>query len=180
MKHKLAITLALAAVLMFALMAGVAFAGTAVPGHQGRYDQDNNGYPDAGRYVNGHYTSLYVQDASEAYYWDLGDGRIYTSPGVTSIDDLEQATLTFWEYEVNYRADFNNDPYMDHGWIINNIVQRGYLGNGHVTYLIVSDTDPRYTGNPDWAEWGTWEYHVLNESGIGNWVRISPMSHGGL
>ena len=30
---------------------------------------------------------------------------------------------------------------------------------------------PRYTGNPDWAIWGTWEYHVLTISGFGNLVR---------
>jgi hypothetical protein len=35
----------------------------------------------------------------------------------------------------------------------------------------VHETDPRYTGNPDWAVWGNWEYHVLTETGSGNLVR---------
>lgn len=34
--------------------------------------------------------------------------------------------------------------------------------------------DPRYQGDPDWAVWGTWEYHVLTESKLGNLVR--PMN----
>jgi hypothetical protein len=36
-------------------------------------------------------------------------------------------------------------------------------------YLIVSDEDPRYTGDPAKSVWGTWEYHVLAESGGGNY-----------
>ena len=41
---------------------------------------------------------------------------------------------------------------------------------------VVSQSDPRYTGNPDQAVWGTWEYHVNTESGLGNLAR--PMNHG--
>jgi len=52
-----------------------------------------------------------------------------------------------------------------------------YDGTGAYNYLIVHQTDPRYTGNPDWAIWDTWEYHVLTESGSGNLVR--PESHVG-
>ena len=78
---------------------------------------------------------------------------------------------------VNYRADFGNDPYMDHGWIQNLINCHGYDANGQYNYLIVSDTDPRYTGNTEWSIWGTWEYHVLIESHSGNLVR--PYNHAG-
>lgn len=159
-------------VLVFVLVAGVATAGTAVPGHQDRYDEDNNGIPDAGVYVTGKYTSLYVYDALGGWYWDLGDGRIMGT--VDSVDQLDQATLTYCKYQVVYRADFGNDPYMNDGWIINAIRQYGYDGPGHWTYLIVSDEDPRYTGNPEWAVWGTWEYHVLTEKGVGNLVKIGP------
>jgi hypothetical protein len=57
---------------------------TRVPGHA-RYDADGNGVPDAGVYVNGHYTSLYAYDDKGDWFWDLGDGRIQgTSP---SVDD---------------------------------------------------------------------------------------------
>lgn len=149
-----------------------AFGATTVPGHTGKYDADNNGYPDAGKYVNGHYTSVYAYDNNGAYHWDLGDGRVY---GVPSIGDLEQETLTRCDYVNNYRADFGNNPYMDEGWIQNHINCKGYDDNNHYNYLIVSQTDPRYTGNPDWSIWGTWEYHGLTQSHLGNLVK--PVNH---
>lgn len=149
---------------------------TRVPGHQkDRYDQDGNGFPDEGVYVNGHYTSLYAYDANGDWYWDLGDGRVQGTVG--SVDALEQDTLTTCDYVVNYRADFGNDPYMNAGWIQNHINCSGYDDNGQYNYLIVHETDPRYRGNPDWAVWGSWEYHVLTESGQGNLVR--PYNHTG-
>lgn len=165
-------------VLSFVLSAAdIAFADcedntTQVRGHcQGdRYDKDDNGYPDAGVKVNGQYTSVYAYDATGAYHWDLGDGRIY---GVGSIADLDQATLTTCDYVNVYRADFGNDPFMNSGWIQNHINCYGYDDNGTYQYLIVHETDPRYTGNPDWAIWGTWEYHVLTASGSGNLVSPS-------
>jgi len=168
------VVVAFAALALTLVVSSLAFAATTVPGQTGRYDSDGNGYPDAGKYVNGHYTSVYAYDASGAYYWDLGDGRVYTSAGITNVDDLNPATLTTCNYVVNYRADFNNNPYMDHGWITNQINCKGYDDNGTYNYLIVSNTDPRYTGNADWAEWGTWEYHVLTQSGDGNLVKVGP------
>ncbi len=128
-------------------------------------DQDGNGIPDAGVFVTGHYTSFYSEDASGAYYWDLGDGRVYTSAGITSPADLDPATVVNCDYVNNYRADYGNDPYMNEGWITNNI---NCDDGTHYKYLIVSQTDPRYTGDPDLAVWGTWEYHVITESGSGN------------
>lgn len=133
-----------------------------------RYDQDGNGYTDAGVFVTGHYTSVYAYDTSD-WYWDLGDGRVQGTVG--SVDDLDQSTLTVCNYEVNYRADFGNDPFMNEGWIINSIKCSGFDDNNHYMYLIVSQTDPRYTGNPDWAVWGTWEYHAYTVSHFGNLVR---------
>ncbi len=163
-------------VLLGVLMAVPAvLAGTTVPGHDGKWDADNNGYPDAGVEVNGHYTSLYAYDAAGNWYWDLGDGRIQGT--VASVADLDQATLTTCDYVNNYRADFGNDPFMNSGWIQNHINCSGYDDNGQYNYLIVHETDPRYTGNPDWAIWGSWEYHVLTISGQGNLVQ--PMNHVG-
>jgi hypothetical protein len=57
---------------------------------------------------------------------------------------------------------------MDAGWIINTINCSGFDDNGQYNYLIVHESDPRYTGDPDLAIWGTWEYHVNVESGVGN------------
>lgn len=144
---------------------------TTVPGHQDtRYDTDANGYPDAGVSVTGVYTSVYAYDATD-WYWDLGDGRVLGS--VTSVDALDDATITVCDYRVQYRGTFENNPFMDSGWIKNNINCRGQDA-GTFNYLIVHQTDPRYTGNPDWAVWGTWEYQVLTESGNGNLVHAQP------
>lgn len=150
-----------------------AVAGTIVPGHADRHDADGNGYPDAGTVVNGHYTSLYAEDANGDYYWDLGDGRVLQS--VPSVDDLDQDTLTTCDYQVTYRGSFENDAYLDSGWIKNQINCTG-AEKGTYNSTIVSQSDPRYTGNPDQAIWGTWEYHVNTESSLGNLAR--PMTHG--
>ena len=145
-------------------------ASTRVPGHdKPKYDQDNNGYPDAGVEVNGHYTSLYAYDNNGDWYWDLGDGRVQGTVG--SVSDLDQATLTKCDYVVNYRGGFDNNPFMDNGWIQNLINCKGFDDNGQYNYDIVHKSDPRYRGNPDWAVWGDWEYHVLTESKSGNLVR---------
>lgn len=148
---------------------------TSVPGHRGdRIDGDVNGYPDEGVVVNGHYTAVYYYDVNEDYYWDLGDGRIYKT--VDSVEDLDQATLTQCDYVVNYRGTFENDPFQDSGWIMNNINCHGALDNGQYNSIIVHKTDPRYTGNggdPGWGE--DWEYHTDVWSGAGNMER--PENH---
>ena len=149
---------------------------TRVPGHQtARYDADDNGYPDEGVVVTGKYTSVYAYDAAGDWFWDLGDGRVQGT--VDSLDELDASTLSRCDYQVQYRGSFENDPYQDSGWIMNNINCNGYDGKSHYNYLIVHESDPRYTGNPEWAEWGTWEYHVLTESGSGNLAR--PENHVG-
>lgn len=164
----------LAALVAAAVVASTAHASTVVPGHQ-RWDADSNGYPDAGVYVNGHYESIYAYDGNGDWYWDLGDGRILGT--VASLDELAAATLSRCDYVNNYRADFNNDPYMNAGWIQNHIRCRGYDGNGAYNYLIVHATDPRYRGIPANAIWGDWEYHVLTESGSGNLAKAGPQNH---
>jgi hypothetical protein len=78
----------LLAILFTLVLSPSALASTTVPGHTNRYDQDNNGYPDAGKEVNGHYTSTYTYDSTHNYYWDLGDGRVAGT--VDSIEDLDQ------------------------------------------------------------------------------------------
>lgn len=151
---------------------GALLGKTTVPGHQAaRYDLDDNGYPDEGVSVTGKYTSVYAEDGTD-YWWDLGDGRVQGT--VDSIAELNQATLTVCDYQVHYRGTFENDPFMDTGWISNNINCTG-ADKGTYNYLIVNESDPRYTGNPEFAIWGNWEYHVYTQSGIGNLVR--PEKH---
>ena len=134
MKRALLVLIA-AALLAIPASAG---ASTLVPGQQDRYDTDNNGFPDAGRNVNGRYTDTYVDGA------------------------------TICKLTVIYRGDFNNDAYLDSGVIDNHYVCKGPDGTQTYNYQIVSQEDPRYRGNPDWAVWGTWEYHVLTQGGQGN------------
>ena len=69
---------------------------------------------------------------------------------------------------VTYRGDFGNTPYQDTGWMQNHYVCKDGGTTSTYHYLIVHETDPRYTGNPEWAVWGTWEYHVLTQGGQGN------------
>lgn len=158
----------------FIAIGTIVYGGTVVPGHQrSSLDQNNNGYPDLNVSVNGHYTSIYAYDANDDYYWDLGDGRVQGT--VESVGDLDQATLTTCYYVVNYRGRFEDNPYLDSGWIQNHINCSGYDDNGEYNYLIVSDRDPRYTGNPDWSIWGNWEYQTLTESKSGNLAR--PVTH---
>lgn len=167
---KATIVFAIAVVLLVGSLGitNVADARTQVSGHQNKSDKDGNGIPDKGVVVNGHYTALFAYDASN-WYWDLGDGRVLGT--VKSVDDLDSSTLTVCDYVINYRGTFENDPFMDSGWIQNHINCSGYDDNNYYNYLIVHQTDPRYRGNPDWSIWGTWEYHVLTISGFGNLVR---------
>lgn len=152
------------------LLISLAYGNTRVPGHeQERFDLDNNGYPDEGISVNGHYTALYAYDFDGRWYWDLGDGRILGT--VNSVEELNQDTLTICDYIVNYRGKFENDPFLNSGWIQNNINCSGYDDNNHYFYLIVHKTDPRFRGNPEWSVWGDWEYHTLTVSKQGNLAR---------
>lgn len=143
-----ALVATIAAVVLGLLTSGSASANsTTVPGQSGsRVDADGNGYPDAGQVVSGNYTDTYSG-----------------ADGVC-------------EVRVNYRGTYENDPFLDTGWIQNH--WRCVASDGSVTtyqYLLVHESDPRYTGNPDWSVWNTWEYKILTESGAGNYVR--PASH---
>lgn len=134
---------------------------------QRNVDKDGNGSPDAGVQVVRNYQSVYAYDAYGLWYWDLGDGRVQ---GNSSFEGLDQETLSVCDYQVHSKGDFNNDPFLDSGVITNNIHCYGYDGNATYYYQIVSEDDPRYTGDPEWAIWGTWEYHVYTVSGEGNLV----------
>jgi hypothetical protein len=156
------------------VLSGIALAGTMVPGHQkqvdsGKLDQDGNGIPDEGVVVNGKYTSLYAYDAEGGWYWDLGDGRVQGT--VSGVEELDSETLTQCDYQVEYRGTFDNNPFMDSGWIINNINCNGYNDNNKYNYLIVHESDPRYRGISENSIWGTWEYKALTQSGMGNLAR---------
>ena len=128
-------------------------------------DEDNNGYPDEGEVVTGAYKAVYAYDASGDYYFDLGDGRVRGT--VDSIDELDQDTLTVCDYKVQYRGKFQNDPYLDTGWVKNEINCTGYDDNSNRTFIAVHETDPRYTGNGE-SIWSDWEYHVDARKKEGN------------
>jgi hypothetical protein len=59
------------------------------------------------------------------------------------------------DYVINYRGTFENNPFQDTGVISNQIRCHGYTGNATYNYQIVNESDPRYRGNPKWAEWAT-------------------------
>lgn len=172
--RKAGLILILVIVAIMAIPTGAFAQGTQVPGHGKKSDGDGNGIPDAGVMVKGHYTSVYAYDANDNWYWDLGDGPVQGTVG--SVENLDPATLTRCDYVINYRADFGNDPFMDSGWIMNNINYHGYDDNGQYNSLIVHETDPCYTGEGT-PIWGTWEYHTDVWSGSGNIER--PQNHVG-
>jgi hypothetical protein len=157
-----------AGALALALLAPAAVgASTIVPGQAGRYDADNNGIPDEGVVVTGKYTSTYAYDQNGDWYWDLGDGRVQGTVG--SVDDLDQDTLDVCDYQVQYRGSFENTPFLDTGWIKNNIVCRGYSGTATYNSVIVHRSDPRFKGHEYGPGWGPdWEYFVDTWSGVGN------------
>lgn len=132
-------------------------------------DEDDNGIPDEGEVVTGAYKSLYAYDANGDIYFDLGDGRVQGT--VSSVSELDQETLTTCDYKNQYRGTFENDPFLDSGWVKNNINCKGYDDNGNYNYTIVHNTDTRYTGERTVAFGGDWEYHVYTVGGQGNVVR---------
>ncbi len=106
-----------------------------------------------------------VAVASPAFAYDSGT----TVPGQSGRDGAVTGHYTLvqggCEYIVNYRGDFGGDPYLNDGWIMNKIKCDD---GGVYTYLIVHETDPRYTGNPDRAIWGSWEIVKETVKGSGN------------
>jgi hypothetical protein len=154
-----------------ALALSMSVALSAQNGPAKKVDANGNGYADTGYKVNRHLTPIYAYDYNGDWYWDLDDGRIYGT--VPSIADLDTSTLTVCKYVENSRGAYNDTPYLDSGWILNTIVCTG-KERGVYVYQIVHKSDPRYTGNPDLAIWGDWEYHVLTISGYGNLVTRFP------
>lgn len=135
-------SMAFAVLVCFFAAATASAQTTLVPGHR-KADGDGNGSADAGILVNNHYRQV-----------------------------VEFAPDFVCTYVVNTRGDFNNDPYLDSGRIMNSI--RCTIGGQTVVYnyVIVDETHRRFTGDPDWAEYGgVWEYILLTESGLGNIVR---------
>lgn len=134
---------------------------TVVPGHQ----TDDGSIPEG--VVNGKYTSVYAYDANGDYYWDLGDGRVQGT--VDSVEELDQGTLTVCDYVVTYRGSFQGDPFMDTGWIRNNIKCSGsdYKGTKTFNSLYVHNTDPRWSEDLE-PIWGSWGILVDTEGGTGN------------
>jgi hypothetical protein len=142
---------------------------TAVPGQAVRSDADNNGFSDVGVVVTGAYKAVHLSDASGNYYFDRGDGRIEGT--VSSPDALDQSTITRCDYKISYRGTFENDPFLETGWISNHVKCGGYTATATYNTMIVHKSDPRYLGDPARAIWTDWELHVDTASGFGNWVR---------
>jgi len=150
-RHRLVAVAVIAAIVavLVGLLGGTASAdSTTVPGHSSeRVDADQNGYPDEGMVVSGNYNDVY----SDA------DGDC--------------------DLRVNYRGTFDNDPYLDSGWIQNHYVCRGPDGSTVTyNYLIVHESDPRYK-RPGEPIWGTWKIVVFTVGGDGNVV--NPNRHVG-
>ena len=157
-----------------AALSTVGFAGTAaasdlsnersidvnVPGHQGR-DGDE-------MVVSQWITGVYYEDADGNYFWVIGDGRVYGSPGVTTLDDLDPETTVTYDYVVVSKGQFGDDPGLDNGVIFNRI--KG--DDGSIMILrIVHNTHPSYTGEGIPEYQGEWEYTVLATNGVGNIVK---------
>lgn len=123
------------------------------------------------------FSIIYAYDNLGGWYKDFGNGEIYTSSGITSIKDLDSATLTTCGFQVHARGSFDDNKSTvtgDSGSIF--LVKHcyGYEYNdfnnhGTELYRIVSPDDPRYTGNPAWP-FETWEFQIWIKSHFGNLV----------
>ena len=62
-----------------------------------------------------------------------------------------------FHFRLQYRGDFEGSPSLANGWMTNHITN---METGQKWfYLIVHETDPRYTGEGT-EVWGSWEYHL--------------------
>lgn len=120
-----------------------------------------------GKSNTGKYNAIYAYDQNGDWYGKNMSNRGLETGTVDSIDELDQDTLTTCYYKVLYGGSFGNDPYLDTGWIRNNVRCKGYEPDNR-NVLFVHESDPRYEGDPDQAIWGTWEYHVDAQRGKGN------------
>jgi len=114
----------------------------------------------------GMYKATYAYDANGDWYGDNMSNLGEESGSVSAISELDQDTVTVCEYKVQYQGSFGDDPYLDMGWIRNNVVCTGYEPDNR-NVLFVSKEDNRYTGDGT-PIWGTWEYFVDAQRGSGN------------
>lgn len=128
--------------------------------------------------VSGMYKSTYAYDANGDWYGENMSNRGLESGTVGSISELDQDTLTTCYYKVQYQGSFGDDPYLDMGWIKNNVVCKGYEPDNR-NVLWVHESDPRYTGTGQPAFGGTWEVHVDSRRGEGNVLtdKVRPAQH---
>jgi hypothetical protein len=150
-------------VLGSAAIAALGLGGISTAAAQQRGNSGNNG--NGGR-VTGMYKATYAYDENGDHYWYNRSNRGLEQGTVDSIDELDQETLTTCEYKVQYQGSFGDDPYLDMGWIRNNIVCTGENPDNQ-NVLYVSEEDHRYTGEGK-PIWGTWEYFVDAQRGEGN------------
>ena len=144
------------------LASGVAISGIGTAAAQQRGNGKNNG--NAGD--TGNYRATYAYDAEGGWYGENMSDLGQTDGTVGSIDELDQGTLTICHYVIQYGGTFGNDPYLDSGWIKNNIRCEGYE-SGNYNTIYVSENDVRYTGTRE-PIWGTWEIFVDTRRGNGN------------
>lgn len=151
------------AVLGSAAIAALGLGGISTATAQQRGNSGNNGNGDR---ETGMYKATYAYDENGDWYQYNGSNRGLERGTVDSIDALDQSTLTTCEYKIQYQGSFGDDPYLDMGWIRNNIVCKGETPENQ-NVLYVSEEDPRYTGEGE-PIWGTWEYFVDAQRGQGN------------
>jgi hypothetical protein len=149
-------------VLGTAALATLGLAGTSSVSARQRGNDKNRGNGDR---ETGMYKATYAYDADDWYGYNLSNAGA-ESGTVGSVDELDQDTLTVCEYKVQYQGSFGDDPYLDMGWIRNNVVCKGYEPDNR-NVLFVSQGDPRYTGEGT-PIWDTWEYFVDARRGEGN------------
>ena len=137
-------------------------------------DGNDNGLPDVGVIVSGRYTSFMAFDDLGNFYWDFGDGTIYTFPTGLDIDDLDEATLSICDNPIIYSGEFNDDDVLDNGWFIEKERCYGYdFAEPRISvHLMVHESDPRYSGDDPnlifCVASGCWEYQVASVSGSGS------------
>lgn len=151
------------AVLRGTAVAALGLGGVSTVAAQQRGNDGNDGNGDK---VTGMYKATYAYDQNGDWYQYNGSNLGRETGTVGSIDDLDQATLTTCDYKIQYQGSFGDDPYLDVGWIRNNIVCKGYEPDNR-NVLYVSEEDNRYTGEGT-PIWGTWEYFVDARRGRGN------------
>lgn len=151
------------AILSTAVAATLGLAGVSTVSAQQRGNDGNNGNGDK---ETGMYKATYAYDQNGDWYGYNMSNQGAESGTMNSVEDLDQSTVTVCEYKVQYQGSFGDDPYLDMGWIRNNIVCKGYEPDNR-NVLYVSEGDPRYTGEGT-PIWNTWEYFVDAQRGEGN------------